>query len=72
MSRRVQAMGRQKLSRSEANFLLSRVSRIEAYQRLRDAEELQPWRCVVCNAAVRRGYNDPCKCMVPDGSLRKV
>jgi hypothetical protein len=65
-------MARQKLSRSEANFLLSRGSRTEVYRKLRDAEEMQPWRCVVCNTAVRSGYNDPCKCMVPDGPLHKV
>jgi hypothetical protein len=65
-------MERRILGRSEANSLMSRASRAKSYQRLRDAEEMQPWRCVVCNTAVRRGYNDPCKCMVPDGPLHKV
>lgn len=65
-------MERRILGRSEANSLLSRVSRTGTYQRLRDAEEMQPWRCAVCNTAVRRGYNDPCRCMVPDGPSHKV
>lgn len=53
-------MQRRKLSRQEANTL--GANRIKAIRGLRDAENQQPWRCVVCNMAVRKGYNQPCRC----------
>ncbi len=40
--------------------------RLQTVQRERDAREMQPWRCSVCGVAVRRGFNDPCKCVTPD------
>lgn len=27
-----------------------------------DAADQQPWRCVKCQKAVRKGHNDPCDC----------
>jgi hypothetical protein len=29
---------------------------------MNDAANQQPWRCVECGTAVRRGFNDPCLC----------
>jgi hypothetical protein len=40
---------------------------VKRVQRTRDAEEMQPWRCSACGTAVRRGYNDPCKCIPEAG-----
>jgi predicted Zn-ribbon and HTH transcriptional regulator len=39
---------------------------VQTIQRQRDAAEMQPWRCAQCGTAVRRGYNDPCKCFATD------
>ncbi len=37
-------------------------ARTKLHQGENDAAEQQPWRCVACNTAVRRGMYDPCAC----------
>lgn len=54
-------MTRKKLSPSEA--VGSRSNFVKAVQGVRDAEEMQPWRCIGCGTAVRRGFNDWCPCL---------
>lgn len=39
--------------------------RRKAIRGMEAAEAMQPLRCSTCGTAVRKGFNDPCKCF-PD------
>jgi PHP family Zn ribbon phosphoesterase len=52
---------------TEGGFVKMTEARRRYLQGQAQAADPQPWRCAACGVAVRKGYNDPCKCFPQAG-----